>query len=141
MPGSTHAAAEAAVLGANATFYKAFTDGDYAAMSALWAERAPVTCFHPGGQAVVGRSAVMGTWKQILGGASSFELRCDHPVVRVIARRRCGHRHLLRGQRRRPGAPRGDERLRARRRPLAHGPPSRGPHHEPVAADPGRLAR
>jgi ketosteroid isomerase-like protein len=84
MDGSTDAAAEAAVLGANATFYRAFTDGDYAAMSGLWAQRAPVTCLHPGARALVGRSAVLDAWRRILGGAARFELRCDRPVVRVV---------------------------------------------------------
>jgi ketosteroid isomerase-like protein len=84
MPVSTDAVVEADVLGANATFYRAFTRGDYAAMSELWAERAPVTCFHPGGQALVGRSAVLDTWKVILGGPTSFELRCDRAVVRIL---------------------------------------------------------
>lgn len=84
MRGTTDAAIEAAVLGANAVFYRAFTRGDYAAMSELWAERAPVTCFHPGGQALVGRSAVLDTWKQILGGPSSFALRCDWAAVRIL---------------------------------------------------------
>jgi ketosteroid isomerase-like protein len=84
MQETTDAVVEAAVLGANAMFYRAFTRGDYAAMSDLWAERAPVTCFHPGRQAVVGRSAVLDTWKQILGGASNFQLRCDRAVVRIL---------------------------------------------------------
>jgi len=80
---TTDVVIEAAVLGANDAFYRAFTRGDYAAMSDLWAERAPVTCFHPGGQVLVGRSAVLGTWKQLLSGRSTFELRCDRPLVRL----------------------------------------------------------
>jgi ketosteroid isomerase-like protein len=84
MAGSTRAEAEAAVLGANATFYRAFSDGDFGAMSKLWAERAPVSCFHPAARLLVGRSSVLGSWKQILGGTPRFELRCDQPVVHVI---------------------------------------------------------
>jgi ketosteroid isomerase-like protein len=84
MAGSTHAAAEAAVLDANATFYRAFTDRDYAAMSELWAKRAKVTCFHPAARAIVGRVAVLASWKEILGGSSGFELRCVQPVVHVV---------------------------------------------------------
>jgi ketosteroid isomerase-like protein len=84
MAGSIHAATEAAVLDANATFYRAFTEGDYAAMSELWAERAPVACLHPTAQACVGRSLVLDAWRQILGGTSRFELRCDKPVVHVF---------------------------------------------------------
>ncbi len=84
MPESTHPAAEASVLGANATFYRAFTGGDYAAMSELWAQRAPVTCLHPGAPVVVGRSAVLDTWRQLLGGSSRIELRCDQPLVHLL---------------------------------------------------------
>jgi SnoaL-like protein len=82
MAESTHSATEAAILDANATFYRAFTDGDYAAMSELWALRAPVACLHPGARALMGRRPVLESWRQILGGASRFELRCDRPVVR-----------------------------------------------------------
>jgi ketosteroid isomerase-like protein len=84
MAESTYATTQAEVLDANATFYQAFTDGDYAAMSELWARRAPVTCFHPAARALIGRSAVLDTWRQILGGPSRLKLRCDQPVVRVI---------------------------------------------------------
>jgi hypothetical protein len=80
---STHEAAKAAVLGANAVFYRAFTDGDYAAMSDLWAERAPISCLHPGAPPLIGRNAVLDGWKKILGGTSRFELCCRQPVVHV----------------------------------------------------------
>jgi hypothetical protein len=83
MAESTHVTTQAEVLDANATFYRAFSDGDYAAMSELWAQRAPVTCIHPAARTLIGRSAVLETWRQILGGPSRLELRCDQPVVRV----------------------------------------------------------
>jgi ketosteroid isomerase-like protein len=84
MTGSTDAAAEASVLHANALFYRAFSDGDYQAMSEVWAQRAPLTCLHPAAHVLVGRASVLGSWRQILGSASRFELRCDHPVVHVV---------------------------------------------------------
>jgi ketosteroid isomerase-like protein len=84
MAESMHAVSQGAVLAANATFYSAFTDGDYGAMSELWAQRTPVTCLHPGARAVIGRSAVLDTWRQILGGPSRLKLRCDQPVVHVM---------------------------------------------------------
>ena len=74
---------EAAILLANADFYRAFNKGDYAAMSALWAARAPVACFHPTSAALIGRDAVLDSWRQILRGAPSFVMRCDRPVVQV----------------------------------------------------------
>jgi ketosteroid isomerase-like protein len=39
---------DADILRANEAFYAAFTGADLVAMEALWAERAVVTCFHPG---------------------------------------------------------------------------------------------
>jgi ketosteroid isomerase-like protein len=84
MAESTNAATESAILDANATFYRAFTNGDYAAMSQLWAQRAPVTCFHPAARALIGRVAVLESWRQILGGTSRLELRCDQAVVRLV---------------------------------------------------------
>jgi ketosteroid isomerase-like protein len=74
---------EAAILVANAAFYRAFSKGDYAAMSALWAERAHVACFHPTAPAILGRDAVLESWRQILRNAPSFDMRCDRPVVHL----------------------------------------------------------
>jgi ketosteroid isomerase-like protein len=83
MTESTPAAIAAAVLSANALFYRALTEGDYAAMSDLWAEQAQVSCLHPGARTLVGRGAVLESWKQILDGTARFELRCRQPIVRV----------------------------------------------------------
>ncbi len=74
--------AEAAVVLANAAFYRAFSQGNYAAMSALWATRARVACFHPTAPALFGREAVLESWRQILAGPS-FDMRCDTPVVHI----------------------------------------------------------
>jgi ketosteroid isomerase-like protein len=74
---------EAAVLLANASFYQAFSDGDFAAMSALWAKRAAITCLHPGARGLFGRAPVLSSWEQILAG-TRVPMRCDRPVVRVV---------------------------------------------------------
>ena len=74
---------EAAILIANASFYRAFSKGDYAAMSALWASRASVACLHPTSPALLGRDAVLESWRQILRQSPSFEMRCDRPVVHL----------------------------------------------------------
>jgi ketosteroid isomerase-like protein len=84
MSGWTSAGPEAAVLDANATFYRAFTEGDFSAMSDLWARRAPLACLHPGARVLVGRAAVMAAWKQILESAPRFVLRCDRPAAHVL---------------------------------------------------------
>jgi ketosteroid isomerase-like protein len=56
----------AAVFAANAEFYRAFADGDFPAMTALWAEREPIVCIHPGWPPVSGRSDVLASWRGIL---------------------------------------------------------------------------
>jgi ketosteroid isomerase-like protein len=84
MAESTDPGTEAAILDANATFYRAFTEGDYDRMNGLWAQRAPVACIHPAARTLIGRAAVLESWRQILGSTSRFELRCDQPVVHVI---------------------------------------------------------
>jgi ketosteroid isomerase-like protein len=76
--------AEAAVLKANAAFYRAFSRGDAVAMAQLWAERAPLSCLHPGSNALFGRARVLESWRQILREAPPFDLRCDSPVVHVL---------------------------------------------------------
>lgn len=82
MPETNHSESE--VLRANATFYRAFSKGDYPAMRELWAERAPVACLHPMSPALVGRDAVLASWREILREAPPFELRCDRPVVSSV---------------------------------------------------------
>ena len=75
---------EAAIYSANTSFYRAFSAGDYAAMSRLWAAEAPVSCVHPGMPAILGREAVMQSWAQILNGAAPFEMRADHAQVHIL---------------------------------------------------------
>lgn len=81
---SARVTAEVAVLEANRAFYRAFSDCDFDAMSRLWAERAPIACIHPGLQPLVGRSAVLESWKRILGGAGRWEMSCRAARVHVI---------------------------------------------------------
>ncbi len=61
---------------ANEAFYLAFEGKDYAAMNHLWSEAHDVVCIHPGWAALVGRKAVMESWRSILDnprqGAVSF---------------------------------------------------------------------
>lgn len=73
-------AAQPAILFANDAFYAAFADGDPAAMDALWARRAPVSCIHPGQTALTDRAAIMASWRDILG-AGPATIRAVHPVV------------------------------------------------------------
>jgi len=75
---------EAAVLQANQAFYQAFSSGDYAAMSELWARAAPVACLHPGAPLLAGRAAVLASWRQILAVAPSIEMVAREPRVCLL---------------------------------------------------------
>lgn len=72
------------VLAANEAFYAAFAAGDAAAMDALWASEAQVACLHPGWEPLLGRQAVMQSWRRILlGGGAPDSIRCANAVARV----------------------------------------------------------
>jgi len=65
---------EAAVLEANNEFYRAFSRGDYTAMSDLWAKVAPVACLHPGGRLLAGRQAVLSSFRELLAAAPAWKM-------------------------------------------------------------------
>jgi ketosteroid isomerase-like protein len=66
-----------AVLAANRGFYRAFAERDLAAMDALWARDAPVACIHPGWDALIGRAAVMASWRDIFGQPTAIACRAE----------------------------------------------------------------
>ena len=51
---------------ANDAFYIAHLNGDFAAMDAVWAHDAEVSCIHPGWGPLTGRAEVMESWRAIL---------------------------------------------------------------------------
>jgi ketosteroid isomerase-like protein len=75
---------ETLVLAANQTFYDAFARGDFPAVEALWARRAPVACIHPGWDAIVGREEVVQSFRSILAGGSGPGVRCTRAMAQVI---------------------------------------------------------
>jgi ketosteroid isomerase-like protein len=75
--------AETAIQHANESFYAAFSRGDYDAMARVWAAEAPLSCVHPGLPAIVGREAVMSSWRQILSEGTPLEMRCDYAQVHL----------------------------------------------------------
>jgi ketosteroid isomerase-like protein len=64
-----------AILAANAAYYRAFSSGDVAAMSRIWADDG-VSCVHPGWTPLVGRAAVVDSYRNIL--ASPNRVRIVH---------------------------------------------------------------
>jgi ketosteroid isomerase-like protein len=64
-----------AILAANAAYYRAFLSGDFAAMSRVWADDG-VSCVHPGWTPLVGRAAVIESYRSIL--TSQNRVRIAH---------------------------------------------------------------
>lgn len=56
---------EAAILAANNAYYDAFAGGDFAAMSRIWAND-NVSCIHPGWPVLIGRRAILDSYREIL---------------------------------------------------------------------------
>jgi hypothetical protein len=53
------------ILAANAAYYRAFVSGDFPAMSRIWADD-NVSCIHPGWPVLIGRPAILESYRQIL---------------------------------------------------------------------------
>ena len=64
-----------AVRAANQSFYDHFRDGDFEKMSKLWMDDDLIRCTHPGSHELVGREAVMQSWREILSSAAPLESR------------------------------------------------------------------
>ena len=75
---------EAEVAGVNEAFYRAFRERDIDAMDALWARESPVACIHPGMGVLLGRQAVMGSWRGILRHPQAPTLVCSEVQVHVL---------------------------------------------------------
>ncbi len=54
------------IAAVNDRFYRAVRDGDLDVMERLWARDRSVTCTHPNWKTLVGRDAVMASWRMIL---------------------------------------------------------------------------
>jgi len=66
-----------AILFANDAFYAAFAAGDMAAMREVWAGDAPVSCIHPGWDALTTEKDVLASWEGIL--REPPQIRCHAP--------------------------------------------------------------
>ena len=64
-----------AILAANAAYYLAFTSGDFPAMSGIWAADG-VSCVHPGWPVLIGRAAILESYRDILD--SPHRMRIAH---------------------------------------------------------------
>lgn len=66
------------ILAANAAFYQAFAERNYPAMVAVWARHAPVSCIHPGWPPLMGRDAVLASWRDVLSAPEPLEVRVQN---------------------------------------------------------------
>jgi ketosteroid isomerase-like protein len=71
-----------AIRAANAEYYRAFSSGDFAAMSLVWADDG-VSCVHPGWPALIGRAPVIESYRNILHPANRIGIvhRDDVAIV------------------------------------------------------------
>ena len=64
-------------------FYAAFSACDLEAMMAVWAERAPLLCIHPGGPPLTDRDEVARSWAHIFRGGGGVEFTLSHLQARA----------------------------------------------------------
>jgi ketosteroid isomerase-like protein len=71
-----------ALLAANAAYYRAFQAGDYAAMTAVWADE-DVSCIHPGWPLIEGRAEVLESYRRILANPEQEPVTCsqEHIII------------------------------------------------------------
>ncbi len=70
------------ILAANAAYYRAFASGDLETMGRLWADDG-VSCVHPGWPVLIGRSAIIESYRGILHAANRVRIahRDDAAIV------------------------------------------------------------
>jgi len=68
-----------AILAANAAFYAAFSGGTFKQLAQLWADDDDISCIHPGWPIIVGRTAVIGSWRDILSSPARPHIACQEP--------------------------------------------------------------
>lgn len=72
------------VRASNEAFYRAFRERDADAMESIWAKRASVACMHPGMDVLLGREAVMKSWRGILSHRDAPRIQCARVEVHVL---------------------------------------------------------
>ena len=70
---------------ANEAFYLAFEGKDIEAMAHLWTERREPLCLHPGWPALIGREAVLDSWRSILGNPQQGQVSFFNAHVSALS--------------------------------------------------------
>jgi ketosteroid isomerase-like protein len=73
---------EAEIVAANAAYYRAFTGADFTAMSRIWADDG-VSCIHPGWPVLLGRQAILESYRQILRNPDQERIEPRNETVMV----------------------------------------------------------
>lgn len=68
------------LLFANEFFYRSFAGRDMKGLEEIWSHAAGVSCTHPGWNPVIGRTAVMASFRAILEGPNPPDVQCLSPV-------------------------------------------------------------
>jgi ketosteroid isomerase-like protein len=73
---------EDAILGANSAFYQAFATADLSKMGDIWADDS-VSCIHPGWPALIGRQAVLDSYRRILSNPTQERIEHRNHMVMI----------------------------------------------------------
>src|SRR5208282_1848439 len=71
------------LLAANAAFYTAFANGALDELTRLWADEDDISCIHPGWPVIIGRTSVIGSWRDILLSPNRPRIVCREPYAIV----------------------------------------------------------
>ena len=70
------------ILAANAAYYEAFASADFGKMRHIWADD-EVTCVHPGWPVLIGRSAILKSYRNILGNPNQDRIE-PHNAMAIV---------------------------------------------------------
>jgi hypothetical protein len=70
------------ILVANATYYEAFEASDFTRMSGIWADD-DISCIHPGWPVLVGRGAVIESYRNILSHPNQERIIHRHDTAMI----------------------------------------------------------
>ena len=75
---------ETEALEANERFYSLFASRDVDGMERLWAEGVAVSCIHPGWMPLLGREAVLASWRSILNNPTQPRVVAGGATVTIV---------------------------------------------------------
>jgi hypothetical protein len=81
LPGPLDEEDQEGALNANRVFYRAFNERDFGLMEEMWAHTAAVSCLHPGQHPLYDRAAIVESWRRILAGSGSTQVRISDERV------------------------------------------------------------